>query len=180
MKYIFSLLLICVMGFQSYGQKATDLLLEWQQYPTGSIPGLRFETSLSNKSSLILKLGYNTFNHKDLGVHAGEQGNGYGFTIGYKSYFKPDHKGWSIALKNDVWWNKVDWFDNDQGTIITGETSIVVIQPTAELGYTILLGSGVVLTPHIALGIEWNVQTKGEPTGEGLILLGGVGIGKRF
>ena len=162
-------------------QAIVDLSFEFQAYPTGLIPGIHLEKSVSSNSTLLFRLGYNWFRHRDLGVHEDERGGGIGGTFGYRRFFKEDFQGWSLAVKSDIWWNEVDWYDigvNDNR--IEGETSITVIQPTAELGYTFLRNESMVITPTIAFGVEWNVKTDGEPTGEGPIVLVGIQIGKRF
>lgn len=178
------LLIICLLlcCFITYGQDKTELTFETQVYPTGVIPGIRWSKAINNSDRILLRLGYNWFRHRDLGVHDDERGGGFGATLGYIKYFNDQQLGWHGAIKNDIWFNNVDWTDDVPASVsmISGETSIVVLQPTAELGYTFLLKDNIVFTPAIAFGFEWNVKTKGEPTGEGPILLIGVQIGKRF
>ena len=172
---ILSLLIILFLPSRNLkAQNSTDLSFEFQAYPTGLIPGIRFETGLSDQSSILFRLGYNWIRHRDLGVHEDERGDGFGFTIGYKKYFSPERSGWGLALKNDVWWNSIDWTDPG----ISGQTDITVLQPTLELSY--VMGKNVLFVPSIAFGYEWNVKTEGEPTGEGAILLIGFQFGKRF
>lgn len=165
-----------------HSQSSTDVGLEVQVYPTGIIPGIRIETQLSERSALNFRLGYQWIRHRDLGVHEDERGNGFGFTGGYRHYFQnSDHDGWNIGFKTDVWLNDIDWKDNIGSTNqATGNTNITVIQPTLELGYLILNEHSIFITPTLSFGYEWNVKTKGEPTGEGAILLIGIQIGKRF
>lgn len=163
------------------GQSHFDVSFEFQAYPTGLIPGIRLEKSLNNNSSAHLRLGYNWIRHRDLGQHDDERGDGYGFSIGYKRYLSEDKKGFSLCIKNDFWWNSIDWKDESDtsGQVDLGTSEITVIQPTLELGYTILTKS-LIFTPSLAFGFEWNVRTVGEPTGEGAILLVGFQLGKRF
>ena len=159
-----------------YAQSYHDVLFEFQAYPTGLIPGIRIEKSLGAKSAAQLRLGYNWIRHRDLGEHDDERGDGYGFSLGYKRYFRNNHDGFSLGLKNDVWWNTINWTDEPASS---GTTDITVLQPTLELAYS-LIKSDIVFSPSLAFGFEWNVCTEGEPTGEGAILLVGVLIGKRF
>ena len=81
-----------------------------------------------------------------------------------------------FSIKSDVWFNTIDWTTGSE----SGTTDITVIQPTAEIGYQFLGQSGFFISPSIAFGAEWNVSTRGEPTGQGAILLVGVQVGKRF
>ena len=159
-----------------YAQSYLDVLFEFQAYPTGLIPGVRIEKSLGVKSAAHVRLGYNWIRHRDLGKHDDEHGVGFGFTIGYKRYFRNNHDGFSLGLKNDIWWNTIDWTDEPSSS---GTTDITVLQPTLELAYSFIKGD-LVISPSLAFGFEWNVRTEGEPTGEGAILLVGIQIGKRF
>ena len=64
---------------------------------------------------------------------------------------------------------------------ISGNTDIIVIQPTLEVGYLFLpFDSNLHISPTVSFGYEVNVRTRGEPVGEGAILLLGFQIGKRF
>jgi hypothetical protein len=182
-KYTISIIsLLMLFLFPSFQANAqTDISFEFQAYPTGLIPGLRVEQGFGDKSALHLRLGANLFDHRNLGVQDEERGSGFGFSVGYKRYLKNDHKGWSLGLKNDIWFNTVNWVDNiSGGTDQEGTTKIVVVQPTAELGYLMKFGNNWVFTPSIAFGFEVNVKTEGEPTGEGAIFLLGLSIGRRL
>ena len=180
MKFILPFIIMLIVQSQLNAQKTTDLAFEFQAYPTGIIPGLRLETQLGTKSTISSRLGFNIFDHRDLGVHDEETGNGYGFTIGYHQYFKETLQAWKWGIKLDYWKNDVDWVDNEINGPVEGMTEITVLQPTIELGYTWVSESSLFLTPTIAFGLEWNVRTRGEPTGEGPILLLGILAGKRF
>lgn len=161
--------------------KIFDLGFEFQAYPTGLIPGLRLETGFADQHALHLRLGYNALDHQGYGVHEDETGGGYGFTLGYKYYFKPGFERWFLGIKNDLWWNEVDWKDGiGTGTEIAGTTNITVVQPTLEAGFAMKVGPSWFFSPSLALGYEINVQTDGEPTGEGPIVLLGFTFGKRW
>lgn len=157
-----------------------SLLVETQVYPTGFLPGVRYEYYLSKKDAMHIRWAYQFIDHRDLGKHAHEKGNGSGFTLGYMHCFKSIQKGLSIGIRNDIWWNSIDWKDNidTPNEIGRGTSKITVIQPTALLEYHVDLGNGFILLPSAGFGIEWNINTKGEPTGEGAIGLLGISIGK--
>lgn len=172
---------ILLLIFTVAGKAQLDVNFEFQAYPTGLIPSLRVEKTFGEKNAAHLRLGYQLINHRDLGVHESEEGSGYGFSIGYKRYFNEGFDGLALGIKNDVWFNTLDWKDNiDAADEISGTSEITVIQPTAELSYLIPVGDSWTLTPAVAFGMEVNVQTEGEPVGEGAILLVGVSFGKRF
>lgn len=167
-----TLILVCFLTATAYSQ--TSLNLELQVYPTGIIPGVRIEKQVGNKTLAHLRVGLNIFDHRDLGVQDEESGAGYGFTLGVSRLLK---KNFELGIRNDIWFNNVDWVDNTGPSPFPGETSITVLQPTIELGYR-HQGERLIIKPTLAFGLEWNVITDGEPTGEGPIVLVGVIIGK--
>ncbi|MBI5916560.1 MAG: hypothetical protein HY842_14375 [Bacteroidetes bacterium] len=172
---------LLLAAISSYGQSGVfDLSFEGQIYPTGLIPGVRLERGIGKKSALHLRLGYQIIDHRDQGKHADETGTGYGFTLGYKRYFNHKSRALHVGLRNDVWFNKIDWKNGLLHGEVGGTAKITVLQPTAEAGWTFLLGEKTVLAPTLALGYEINVKTKGEPTGEGAIVLVGIQLGHRF
>lgn len=153
--------------------KGFDFGIELQAYPTGIIPGFRIERYINTKSSMNLRLGYQLIDHRDLGVQDNEEGSGFGASFAYRRFFKPDHKGLSLAIRTDVWFNIIDWETGMQ----TGSTDITVLQPTLMGEYAFRTDSNFVITPSLSFGFEWNVATEGEPTGEGAILLIGCTFG---
>lgn len=160
-----------------------DVNFEFQAYPTGLIPGLRLEKGFAGRHAAHLRLGYNWIRHRDLGEHDDERGDGFGFTFGYKYFFREGFRGLSLGARNDIWFNSLEWEDYaDTGEIsASGTTDITVVQPTAEAGYTFLLGNGNwTFTPGVAFGFEINAKTEGADVGQGAILLLGVKIGPRF
>lgn len=172
-KTLFYILLL----FPLLASAQTDLSLEFQAYPTGLIPGVRIEKNFSERHAVHLRLGYQIINHRDLGVQEDEKGSGFGFTLGYKHYFRDGYEGFFVGARNDIWLNTIDWIDNLGRT---GTTMITVIQPTLEAGYNFVLGDTWLFAPSVGFGFEVNVRTEGEPTGEGAILLVGFLVGKRF
>ena len=169
------------IGAQS--QHPVSLGFEFQAYPTGLIPGLRLDYHFKSHHSVHMRAGYNWVRHRDLGVQDHEEGDGFGGTLGYRYYFRNGWTGWFGGARCDLWRNQLDWQDkDDNGVVIADGTSrIMVLQPTAEAGYLLLLGkSPWFLAPSIAFGVEVNVKTEGAPVGEGTILLLGICLGKRF
>ena len=145
------------------------------------IPGIQIERGFAERNAIHLRLGYQFIRHADLGVHEDERGDGYGFTLGYKRYLKDGFRAWFWGVRNDVWFNTLDWKDNIGELNEAGGTSeIVVLQPTVEAGYLFELRESAFFTPTIAFGYEINVETQGADVGEGAILLIGFQLGIRF
>lgn len=156
--------------------------IELQAYPAGVIPGLRIEKALNERNALHLRVGYNIARHRDLGVHDNEEGGGVGFTLGYRHYFKADLRGLFLGIRNDVWFNTIDWQDDIDTPIETsGTTELIVLQPTVEGGYNFVFGdNGWAFAPTLGWGWEWNAKEDGAEVGEGAIILGGLNLVKRF
>ncbi len=148
---------------------------ELQVYPTGLLPGLRVEHFLSDKSSVNFRVALQVIDHRDLGVHDDETGNGFGFSLAYRRFLNLGYDGFSIALRTDFWSNTIDW--SDDATLQSGASKIKVLQPTLLLEYTLDATSSIIITPSLGLGYEWNVSTSGSPTGQGAIVLLGISIG---
>ncbi len=160
-----------------------DVNFEFQAYPTGLIPGIRLENGFGDRHAVHLRLGYNWIRHRDLGEHDDERGDGYGFSLGYKYHFRDNFQGFFLGLRNDLWFNSLDWEDYDAGgaVVASGTSDIIVVQPTAEFGRTFVLGDGGwTFSPNIAFGFEVNVKTEGADVGQGAILLLGFKVGPRF
>ncbi|MFT4568210.1 MAG: hypothetical protein ACI9FN_003179 [Saprospiraceae bacterium] len=146
-----------------------------QVYPTGLLPGIRIEKKLTPTSSTNIRFALQFIDHRDLGVHDNEEGNGYGFSLGYRKFFNETNRGFSLLLRADYWKNTIDWADlNPQ---ISGTSKTTVLQPTALLEYNIRNKSSIIITPSLGFGYEWNIKTIGAPTGKGAILVLGVFIG---
>ena len=156
--------------------------LEAQQYPTGFIPGIRAELGLSNQSTLEFRIGANIFDHQGFGVQEEESGEGSGGSIGYRYYFSNYYDKFFLGVRIDIWLNRVDWRDGLElpSGPIAGTSNIIVFQPTIICGYVFQLGDHFRTTPTISGGLEWNVKTEGEPTGEGPIILWGLNLGYRI
>ncbi len=164
-----------------FGQKrAMDYGIEFQAYPTGLIPGLRFEKSFSQRDLYTARLGYQIIDHRNLGEHNKETGYGWGGTVGYKHYFGKYFRGANLGVRTDLWRNSIDWESQLDGSVIKGNSSIRVVQPTIEFGWALLFGENTVFTPTAAFGFEINVRTVGEKTGEGPVILAGFTLVHRY
>jgi len=106
------LLFLLVLGVCCCGVKAQDYWaagIEYQAYPTGHQPGLRIERGLSEHHAIDFRVGANIINERDEGVQDLEEGNGLGFTAGYRYYLKPENNKLFGSFRTDVWFNEIDW-----------------------------------------------------------------------
>ena len=161
-----------------------DLGFEVQVYPTGLLSGGRIGLRTGQHSAFHIRLGHNLIRHRDLGVQDEENGNGWGGSLGYRYYFPADHKGYFLGIRTDLWNSQIRWkdFDSSGNLSETGQTQILVIQPTAEIGYLWLIGKNDngFFAPTLSLGREINVLTQGREVGQGAILLIGIQLGLRL
>jgi hypothetical protein len=171
--FFLALVLPCFAQSEDSINKNVEIGLEIQVYPTGILPGIRIEKYLNSNASINFRLGYQLIDHRDLGVQENEEGSGYGASVAYRRFFSNDHKGFSLALRTDLWFNKIDWQD---GTSV-GTSNITVIQPTLMGEYAFQVSPSMVISPSFSFGWEWNATTDGEPTGEGAIILIGCTLG---
>lgn len=147
---------------------------EVQIYPTGVILGLHAQIPHFEKGMLTIRLGYNFTDRRDLGENDDEEGEGPGGGVGYRHYFGPEHTGWLVGGRVDVWDLEIDWEeDSNPPGRRKGTTDVIVVQPTLEGGYSYRLGGRWRVDLTLSLGAEINVDTDGEDVGEGAILLGG-------
>jgi len=154
---------------------------ELQVYPTGVIPGIRYERAIAERRSLHFRLAYQIIRHQDFGVHDDERGNGFGFSVGHSWHRKPNQFGWSYGIRADLFYNTLDWID-DEGTPMemSGTTDVTVFQPTVDVSYRYALSQKYFLASSLAAGFEINVDTDGAEVGQGFIYLVGLRIGRLF
>ena len=144
---------------------------EIQLYPTGVIPGFRYEFQ-SNQMVYHLRVGYQLIDHRDLGVQDDETGSGYGLSIGASRYMKSSGSSLRAGLRVDYWRNNIDWVTTPN----EGTSEIQVIQPTLMAEVPFNLSQSIRLLPSLSFGYEINACTEGEPVGEGAIVLVGVSM----
>ena len=153
--------------------------LELQGYPAGAIVAGHASLAISAADAIVVYLGYNVTDRGDFGEHDDEDGGGAGFGAAVRHSFGAAGGGWHIGARADLWFLDIDW--RDAGGTRVGMTEVTVLQPTARAGYAWLLsGERLRLDATLALGAEINMQTQGEDVGEGVILLGGLGLSYRF
>ena len=170
--------LACGLSWSATGQgrESAGLGFEAQVYPSGGIFTARGALRLSDSDMLLGYIGYNLAERGSSGEHANEEGGGPGIGVAWRHYLGEYRSGWHFGVRTDLWFLDIDWTDPNA----RGRTSITVLQPTAQGGYTFLMGSDWILDLTASLGAEINLDTDGEPVGEGAILLLGVGTEYRF
>jgi len=160
-----------------------ELGVEVQLYPTGVVNAVGAKIPLGDDASLTFRAGYNSADRDDNGEHADEQGGGPGVSIGYRRMLFDADRGWFAGARADVWLLEIDWIDMPGSPGETrGTSDVIVLQPTAAIGYRQPFGKDRQwnFEPAVSLGVEWNVDTDGADVGQGLILLVGASVSRRF
>jgi hypothetical protein len=157
--------------------------VEAQAYLAGFNAAARFSYGLGPRDAVFVYAGYNATDRRDWGEHFNEEGGGPGGGLAWRHYVRDGRSDLHFGLRADLWFLEIDWSDwpPADSRSVRGATDVVVFQPTAQGGYTLLLGdSGFQVEGTVALGAEVNIRTKGEAVGQGAILLAGVGFAYRF
>ncbi|MGX1929724.1 hypothetical protein [Flagellimonas sp. 2504JD4-2] len=174
---LFCLLLFLLGNKTSWAQDSSAhypvyLGVSVQVYPAGIIPTINLDHAISEKSSVLLRLGGNFVDRKDFSdVNVTEEGEGFGGSIGYRRHF-PSGKGKFIAgLNLDVWSLNIDWTDiGPADAPISGSTYTLVLQPWLEGGYFLpIKNTRSQLGLTLGFGREINAITSGEEVEQGFI-----------
>lgn len=155
-----------------------NINIELQAYPTGIIPSIGIAKAIQTHSEIHFRLGANLIDHQDFGVQDSEKGKGFGGSISYLYFRSEVHKGIFAGVRSDLWRNSLEWSNGQEPVIATGVSKILVLQPTAILGYRhIKSDKNWFIQPTLSFGREFNIHTKGAEIGQGWILLFGLSLG---
>lgn len=169
--------MICIVkGHRLFAQKKDTIHsfktvgLSLQIYPAGLISCVTFENYVSQKGSLLFRLGINYADRKDYSPYNdNEKGKGFGGSMGYRKHVPLKLGKIVFGLHCDIWNMWINW-KNDIGepNYTKGQTYTLVLQPWIEGGYFIRLKS-IPLQFGITTGFgrEINVVTNGKDVGQG-------------
>ncbi len=175
---LLALFFLISAGSQDFGYKTFDVGAEYKYYPDGSI--LNVQLSLNSKihHSILLRAGYNNVRLERTPLHDGEQGTGWGGSLGYRYYFNVLPKRFFIGLETSLWKMTIHW----SIPATESDSKLTIFQPSLEAGYTILINDQFYITPYFAAGEQVILNTKGNKVsyGDGFIPLPGISAGWRF
>ena len=174
---IISFFLFTTIGkTQDFGYKTIDVGAEFLSSSKGHTATLHLAYNFPVHHALLLRAGYNSSKWKATGKHDNEEGNGPGASLGYRYYFLVRPHGFFLGARADVWRLTIDW---RQGAT-TGKSKIWTLQPTAEIGYMILINDMFFISPTICGGVQTNIKTDGQEVGDGFIPQFGLSVGWKF
>ena len=178
-RYFFALFTTCFLASQIAAQdeslptgSTSYLGASFQVYPAGFIPTANYENFLSEKASLVFRLGANITDRQDFSdVNDTEEGEGFGGSIGYRKHYHFNKGKIIVGLNTDIWSLQIDWTDaNNPVGSQSGTTDIVVLQPWLEGGYFFKLNNGASqLGISAGIGREFNIATSGDEVAQGFI-----------
>lgn len=148
--------------------------LEWRAYPAGSIVNLDQPVATHAGWQWSLLAGYDFARRGDAGRHQDEFGGGPG--VGVAARYPGRAATWFWGGRLELFQLYIDWRDPGGRT---GNSEVTVLQPSLQLGYRIPAVTAVDLSIAAHVGVEVNLETRGEPVGEGAIGLLGLRLGLR-
>ena len=179
-KYIFLIIFFLSIRLtattQDFGYKTIDVGAEFLPSSKGYTTSLHLAYNLAVHHAFLLRAGYNNSNWKEKGNHDSEKGSGPGASLGYRYYFLVRPYGFFLGVNAQAWRLSIDW---REGTT-TGKTKTWALQPTAEMGYMILINDMFFISPAISSGIQSNFKTEGQEVGEGFVTRFGLSTGWKF
>lgn len=137
-----------------------------QVHTYGFIPGFTWEHLFRNQHSLRVNAGLNITNRHSAGKQQQEWGMGEMLGVGYRRFFNEATNGFFAGITVDGEHLRINWIG---GFGRRGWTDVVVVQPTAELGYRFMLDKRWLLDIYTSHGAEINVATDGPEVGQGYI-----------
>lgn len=156
------------------------LALEFEGYPAGQMYGVRFEHHWGkfNQQEINFRLAYNrAFRYNWSGLNDDEQGGGFGFSTGYRYHFLHIHGvNLFVGARTDIWQMSIFWKDYNH-LPQKGTTHITVLQPSAEVGFRLLVSNTISATFYGGIGQEINIATKGKEVGQGGMYIWGATLG---
>ena len=163
---------------QEMGYKTVDVGAEFQWYPDGTAYNLEFAFNARMHHSILLRAGFNSVPDKKTDLHDGEEGNGWGGSVGYRYYVGVMPKRFYIGTRLEIWNMKITW----SIPVTQSETKLTIFQPSLEAGYTFLINDLFFITPYVGGGPQVNLKTEGNKVnyGEGFNPIAGISAGWRF
>jgi hypothetical protein len=176
--FILFLFLAIATYAQDFGYTTTDAGGEYQWNPDGAIVNLQFAFNSKIHNSFLIRAGYNKVPLKSTNLHNGEEGSGWGGSLGYRYYFNVVPRRFYIGIRADLWKMNIHF----SIPVTESTTKLTILQPGLEAGFTLLLNELVFITPYISAGKQITLNIRGDNVdyGHGFIPSAGISAGFRF
>lgn len=149
--------------------------VEANAYPTGQLIGPRGELRIGDADAIYGRAAVHLVDREGDGEHDREDGSGYTGGVGWRHWLDDFGDDWFFGGRLELSRLALGWTDDGPGGD-TGNTSVTVLTPMIEGGYSWWFDAGPRLDLTVSLGREFNVDTDGATVGEDAILMFGVSL----
>ena len=163
---------------QDAGYRTTDVGASFQYSPDFNTYSLHLAFNSEEYHSFILRGNYARSGSRKTDTHTSESGSGWGGYLGYRYHFSVIPKRAFLGLGLGIQSMKIDW----STTLLEGTTNLMILQPTIEAGYTLVINDYMYITPSVSGIIQTKLNSKGANVdfGKGFAPAAGISIGWRF
>lgn len=163
---------------QEAGFRTTDVGATYQYSPDFNTYSLHLAFNAEEYHSFILKGNYARFGSRKTSNHTSESGSGWGGYLGYRYHFSVIPKRTFIGLGAGIQSMKVNW----STTLLEGRTNLLLLQPTLEAGYTLVINDYMYITPSVSGMLLTQLSSKGADVdfGGGFVPAASISMGWRF
>ena len=163
---------------QDAGYRTTDVGASYQYSPEFNTYSLHLAFNAEEYHSLILKGQYANASARKTDSHDRESGSGWGAYLGYRYHFSVIPKRAFLGVGVGIQSMKINW----SGTLLEGRTQLLLLQPTLEAGYTLVINDYMFITPSASGILLTRLNSKGAEVdfGSGFAPAAGISIGWRF
>lgn len=163
---------------QDFGYRTIDVGAEFQVDPDGAAYQLHFAFNAKTHHSFVLRGGYHKAGLVRTALHDGEEGSGWGGSLGYRYYVGVMPRRFFVGARADIRVMTIHW----SIPVTESDTKLTIFQPSLEAGYTFLINDMFFITPYVAGGPQVKLKTEGDKVnyGEGFNTLFGISAGWRF
>lgn len=184
-KIFFALTILCLAltaTSQEAGFRTTDVGGAYQYTPDYNAFSLHLGFNAEEFHSFIVRASYLKAGNQKTSLHNNESGSGWGAYFGYRYHFSVIPKRFFLGIGVGTQFMNVDWVTAVAPNIGAGTTKLVILQPTIEAGYTLVINDYMYITPSVSGVLQSKLNSKGADVnyGSGFLPAAGISIGWRF
>lgn len=163
---------------QEAGFRTTDVGATFQYSPDFNTYSLHLAFNAEEYHSFILKGNYARSGSRKTSTHTSESGSGWGGYLGYRYHFSVIPKRAFLGLGAGIQSMKVNW----STPLLEGSTNLLLLQPTLEAGYTLVINDYMYITPSVSGILLTKLSSKGADVdfGSGFVPAASISMGWRF
>jgi hypothetical protein len=138
-----------------FGYRTFDAGLEYKW--VNNSPSINIQAAYNSKlhHSFLLFAGYKTAYKEVSESHNHEKGNGLGGALGYRYYITVLPKGFFLGTRAELW----SFNMYHTASEATTKDKLLIFQPNAEAGYTILINDIFYITSFLSAGKQMTLSS---------------------